>query len=194
MPSDDDIRVGNPERERAIALLNDAFSAGYLDVAEFEERSGRVYGARTRGDLSEVLADLPNGHSLFGAVAAPVPAAASVAASEQIQLNMWDNDSVRRAGVWKVPPSIVVDGSWATLDLDFTRGQFASATVDLHLQVTTTTVKLKVGPDQEVRYDELVKTGWSTLKDKAGPAVRPGGPVIVLSGSIGGMSSLKIKR
>ncbi len=52
---DDAVRVGNSERERAIAHLNDAFAQGYLDVVEFEQRSERVYSSRTRGDLRGVL-------------------------------------------------------------------------------------------------------------------------------------------
>ena len=55
----DDILVGNPERERAIGLLNDAFSSGYLDVTAFEDRSGAVYAARTRGQLRVTVDGLP---------------------------------------------------------------------------------------------------------------------------------------
>lgn len=48
---DEDVRVGHSERERATSLLSDAFSSGYLEIVEFEERAGAVTASRTRGDL-----------------------------------------------------------------------------------------------------------------------------------------------
>ncbi len=52
-------RIGDAERERAVARLGEHVGAGRLDLAEFESRSALVYGARTRADLDAVLADLP---------------------------------------------------------------------------------------------------------------------------------------
>ena len=79
MADDNDIRVGHPERERAISLLNDSFSAGYLEIVEFEERSGMIIAARTRGELRDTLRDLPNAAMLFPAAAvAPTPATSEV--------------------------------------------------------------------------------------------------------------------
>lgn len=86
------------------------------------------------------------------------------------------------------------DGFLGTLDFDFMEAVFATPVMDLHLQVSTCTVKLRVGADHEIRYPHLTKTGWSSLKDKAGPPVRPGGPVITLPGSLSGMSGVVIKR
>ena len=54
-------RVGTAEREAAAALIADAAAAGYLDTDEFTSRSGDAFGARTHGELSAALADLPAG-------------------------------------------------------------------------------------------------------------------------------------
>ncbi|UFS95633.1 DUF1707 SHOCT-like domain-containing protein [Nocardia huaxiensis] len=54
-----DIRIGTAEREDAMKRLSDHFAAGRLSVAEFDERSGVVAAAVTRGDLAEVFTDLP---------------------------------------------------------------------------------------------------------------------------------------
>ncbi|WP_067562150.1 DUF1707 SHOCT-like domain-containing protein [Nocardia acidivorans] len=54
-----DIRIGTAEREEAMKRLSDNFAAGRLSVAEFDERSGIVAAAMTRGDLTPVFADLP---------------------------------------------------------------------------------------------------------------------------------------
>ncbi|MEO9330313.1 DUF1707 SHOCT-like domain-containing protein [Gordonia aurantiaca] len=192
--TDDDLRVGHPERERAIALLNDAFSSGYLEIAEFEDRSGLVYTAKTRRDLREVLRDLPNAALLFpdppAQASAPAPAPV---AYEPLHLDAeWDE--VRRKGSWYVPPSILATASVGTIDLDFTMARFAGPSTLLQLQVSVSTVKLRLGPDQEVRYQDLHLSGWSRVKDKAGPPDRPGGPVIEIIGSASGTSAVIIRR
>ena len=54
-----DMRIGDVERERAIATLGRHVGDGRLDLAEFSSRSGQVGTARTRAELAVVLADLP---------------------------------------------------------------------------------------------------------------------------------------
>ncbi len=54
-----DVRIGTAEREKAMEQLSQHFAAGRLSVAEFDERSGVIAAAVTRGDLAPVFADLP---------------------------------------------------------------------------------------------------------------------------------------
>lgn len=141
----DDILVGNPERERAIGLLNDAFSSGYLDVTAFEDRSGAVYAARTRGQLRVTVDGLPTAASLFPDE--PAAALARPATSVPMQLDVnWQ--TVRRRGVWEVPPRILVTGSMGTADLDFSNAVFRVPLMDLELQVSASSVKVRLGRTQ----------------------------------------------
>ena len=55
----DEIRVGDAERSDALDRLGTLFADGYLDVSEFEERTGQAAVARTRGELSKLFDDLP---------------------------------------------------------------------------------------------------------------------------------------
>lgn len=55
----DEIRVGDAERSDALDRLGALFADGYLDVGEFEERTGQAAVARTRGELSVLFDDLP---------------------------------------------------------------------------------------------------------------------------------------
>src|ERR1035437_6059859 len=61
--SDDGIgntaRVGNAERDKAIALLGEHWRAGRLDPGEHELRVTRARAAATRADLGVLFADLP---------------------------------------------------------------------------------------------------------------------------------------
>ena len=51
-------RVSDVDRERAAAVLSEAFRDGMLRVEEFDQRLSAVYAAQTVGDLDEAMADL----------------------------------------------------------------------------------------------------------------------------------------
>ena len=55
----DTTRVGNAEREQAIALLAEHWRAGRLDPAEHERRVTKARQAVTKADLDALFADLP---------------------------------------------------------------------------------------------------------------------------------------
>src|SRR6266545_327911 len=52
-------RVGDAERSRTVELLKEAHVAGYLTLADIDERLSSALEARTRDDLERLLADLP---------------------------------------------------------------------------------------------------------------------------------------
>lgn len=53
------VRVGDPERDRAAAVLGQAFTQGYLSMSEYETRLGRAFEAQTTGGLDQLVGDLP---------------------------------------------------------------------------------------------------------------------------------------
>ena len=55
----DQMRIGDREREAMTERLAKAHSLGQLTLDEFDERVTRTQGARTRGDLDTLDADLP---------------------------------------------------------------------------------------------------------------------------------------
>jgi hypothetical protein len=57
---DPGFRASDREREDTVAMLREHQAAGRLDVDELEERVGAAYAARTRGDLTALLRDLPS--------------------------------------------------------------------------------------------------------------------------------------
>jgi len=52
-------RVGDRQRDDVQAVLSLAFALGYLDLKEFEARTGRALTATTDTDLTRLTADLP---------------------------------------------------------------------------------------------------------------------------------------
>ncbi|WP_337960484.1 DUF1707 domain-containing protein [Kutzneria chonburiensis] len=69
-----EMRIGDAEREQALAALGEHMSAGRLTIDEYGERSAKVTAARTRGELVELFTDLPDPKP--GAAPTPQPAAA----------------------------------------------------------------------------------------------------------------------
>lgn len=70
--NDDQLRIGDAERERATAELGDHYAEGRLSTEEHAERLDRIWAARTRGELGTVFADLPGGAATSASPAAPV--------------------------------------------------------------------------------------------------------------------------
>jgi hypothetical protein len=54
------MRIGDAERNEMSEMLSKHYSDGRLDAAEFQERLDKAMSAKTRGELSGLLADLPN--------------------------------------------------------------------------------------------------------------------------------------
>ncbi|MEV0800543.1 DUF1707 domain-containing protein [Kribbella sp. NPDC050281] len=54
------LRIGDTERDQAVAVLSDHFVAGRLTQTEFEERSEQATRARYADDLEPLFDDLPD--------------------------------------------------------------------------------------------------------------------------------------
>jgi hypothetical protein len=59
MRNPDSLRIGDAERDAAIAALTRHFADGRLTKVEHEERVGQALAARTGYDLRRLFADLP---------------------------------------------------------------------------------------------------------------------------------------
>lgn len=56
---DRDVRIGDADRERAMADLSLHYADGRLDHEEYDERLDAIWTARTHADLRHLFADLP---------------------------------------------------------------------------------------------------------------------------------------
>lgn len=59
MPQQPQLRIGDAERDAAVARLQTALGEGRLTTAEFDERVGIALQARTQRDLDPLFRDLP---------------------------------------------------------------------------------------------------------------------------------------
>lgn len=98
-----DMRIGDAEREDAIAKLGQHMSVGRLDVDEYGERTARATTARTRGELLALFADLPEPRPVFTQPTVPRTVG-------QAQVATRDSDQPLAQRVWAglVPVSAMV--------------------------------------------------------------------------------------
>jgi len=79
------LRIGHAERDAAAADLGEHYVAGRLTLDELHERLGAVFTAKTYGQLTKVMADLPGLRrpaSQGGTTASNVASAANAAAGQ----------------------------------------------------------------------------------------------------------------
>ena len=73
MVGDENLRIGDAERDEAITLLREHMSAGRITAEEFDERMSSALTAKTKRELTVLFNDLPvsKSGSLFGASDSP---------------------------------------------------------------------------------------------------------------------------
>ena len=67
------LRIGDAERDAAAADLGEHYVAGRLSLDELHHRLGAVFSARTYGQLTRVMADLPRLRPVLPPVGFPPP-------------------------------------------------------------------------------------------------------------------------
>lgn len=114
---DDHLRVSDAERAQVGQQLERAVADGMITLDEFTERYDAALAARTRGELSAVVADLPTGR----------PAVQGAAPEE---LRGWMSSVVRR-GQWRVAPALHLNTRLCSTTLDFTSAVLSGPVVEI---------------------------------------------------------------
>ena len=78
-----EVRIGDAEREAAVAALGEHYAAGRLTKEEYDERAGIAWSAKTNSALWPLFADLPR------PLAAPRPARPAVQARSSSEHWAW---------------------------------------------------------------------------------------------------------
>ncbi len=173
------LRVSDADREAAAQRLRDASTEGRLDLIELEDRLTSVYASKTRGQLDELLADLP---------ADRLAARAEEAASAEPLVLRTKSGSLKKAGYWSVPSRISAECTSGTIRLDFTQARCPHREVSVEVSARSGTVLLVVPKGWGVNVDQASATSGA-IRNKVGELSEPGCPVLrvrgkVLSGTI----------
>ena len=161
-----ELRASDAERDRTVERLRDAAAEGRLTFEELADRIDAASGARTRGELERLTADLP----------APVPVASAVAPVRQSSIF----GDVKRSGAWTVPAQSRWGTVFGDVVLDLREAHVGAPEVTIDAGTVFGDVDLLV--PEGVLVDVRTRTVFGDVRQDAGAAAPPGAPRIVLTG------------
>lgn len=177
------LRVSDAEREHVVGVLQKAVGRGMLTLDEFTARSDVALAAKTRGELNQVLLDLPGlTNRETGQLARPADAA--VSASDRPLVLRSTMGGQKRSGPWVVPRQLVIHSRMGSTELDFTDARIDHAQVDIQIDVTAGSVELWVPTGASVRGDDVQVIAGSFEDRRRVPDDGTGRPLFVLTGRV----------
>lgn len=179
------VRVGDAERDQAIAVLQKAAVDGRLTGDELEDRLGRALASRTRGELRTLLEDLvpraPLNEMLTG-----VPERRNFGPGfsweDPLVLKAAWSDEVR-LGAWEVPPFLEAHPVASNVKLNFVDATPISLVIDLVLFGGAGNLVLVVPGDWGVDISRVTK-GMGSARSDVEVSPQYGRPQIVVRGEI----------
>jgi hypothetical protein len=149
-----ELRASHEDRDRAVEILRVAAGDGRLTAAELDERIEAALTARTRGELTELTADLPAVPGQAGSVTAQ--------AKDVVRLDYQGGNATRR-GQWMVPARMEIRAVGGTVKLDFTDAVITHPTLQIQAYVRGGGLVLVTRPGIEVDADGIAVHG-GTIK------------------------------
>lgn len=163
------LRASDADRHAAAETLRDAAGDGRLDLSELDERLDLVYRARTRAELTPLLADL-------------VPAAPAASSAEPLVLET-RSGTVKRMGHWVAPGRIVARSTSGTVKLDFTEAARPAGDVTVEAETRSGAIVLIVPRGWHVRI-ESASTHSGSVTNKAIDPPQAGAPTLYVHGTV----------
>lgn len=184
------VRVGFAERDAVVSHLGEAYAVGYLDDAEFQERSDRAVSARFRDELEGLLDDLPNlpARSADAVTSALRPATGRVGGSVNLVALF---GGVERQGDWQVPSRVGAFSLFGGVELDLRHSVWpADGVVRVVCAIMMAGATIKVPEGVRVINDVVAIMGGVDTKglrsDRTGPVLQIGGVVVMAGLSVVG--------
>jgi hypothetical protein len=157
------VPIGDPDRERAAELLQQACGDGRLTLEEFTVRVGAVWAADSRADLDKATGEL-----------AAAPVVGTRQSVEKITCVFSEN---KRHGRWRMPGSVKVVTVFGATELDLREVQTDAEVVEIRGRCLFGSVKVIVPEGVEV--DLVGSAVFSSRKLRLAPVPRlPGTPLV----------------
>ncbi|MCV7280549.1 DUF1707 domain-containing protein [Mycolicibacterium flavescens] len=151
---DANLRVSDGDRDHVRQQLERAVGQGMLTLEEFSERVDTALSARTRAELRQVVADLPE--------------TGLVATREEV-LGGWMS-SISRRGQWTVPSHIRLKTRLCSTTLDFTEAALQSPVVTVDIDDYLSSTELILPDDATVDLNGVdTFAADTTVKVSHGP-------------------------
>ncbi|NLT30701.1 MAG: DUF1707 domain-containing protein, partial [Propionibacterium sp.] len=180
-PGPVDPRAGDADRDAVAQVLQQAAAQGRLTVEELDERVSAALVARTQGDLTPLIEDLPEGRDLFRAPM--VPEAPGYSPDDPLRLaGGWGREV--REGPWVMPPWIVIESGMGQVRLDCRQATPAEPVITIQVLSGMGEVLVILPQGWGVNLDR-VQGQWGTKTSKVAAVPEPGMPLVRFEGSVG---------
>jgi hypothetical protein len=178
------MRASDADRDRVADALREAYAEGRLDVDEHNERIDLAYRAKTFGELSPLVSDLPQRHITSpGGPPRPVPAMpADYAPGSKITAVFAEQ---KRGGRWLVPSQTIAAAVFGSVTIDLREAVLTQREVIITANAVFGSIEIKVPHGVVVRDEGTAVFGSRSGSDRnaAGDVpITPESPVVVLRG------------
>jgi Domain of unknown function (DUF1707) len=157
--TDDGLRASHDDRDRVVEVLRVAAGDGRLTADELDQRIELALTARTYGELSVLVADLPPESATVAATAA------AAKPKDVLRIDRFGANA-RRDGNWVVPERIEVGVTGGNVTLDFTDATITLPSLRINAVVAGGNLILITRPGIVVDTDEVIIMGGN-VKAKA---------------------------
>lgn len=182
------MRASDADRDRVADALREAYAEGRLDVEEHNERIDRAYKAKTLGELTPLLSDLPQLHThAMNPTAAGGPAAtaampADYAPGSKITAVFAEQ---KRGGRWLVPSQSTAAAIFGSVTIDLREAVLTQREVVIYANAVFGSIEVKVPHGVVVRDEGTAVFGSRGGSDRNAVGevpLSPDSPVVVLRG------------
>ena len=176
------VRIGDTERDGAVATLREHLVHGRLSLEEFTQRMAAAYRATNESQLQELLRDLP----------APT-AAAPERRRSAARLLVAIFGSTRRTGTLRVREHLLCLSIFGNVTLDLRGALLEGDVVNVNAVSVFGSVDVVVPEGVEIDLTGIAIFGSKSTNGKAG-VLRPGAPFVrVNSAVVFGATNVRIK-
>src|SRR5579859_350077 len=166
-----ELRASHDDRDRAVELLRVAAGDGRITAAELDERVGAALTARTCGELTELVSDLPAAPGSLPLTPGSLAGVPGATPKDLVRIEC-DTGTARRDGPWLVPHRMEVRVNRGSVTLDFTEAVVAWPSLEIDADIQTGNLTLVTGPGIFVSIDDLaISTGTVKVDAPWGPEV-----------------------
>jgi Domain of unknown function (DUF1707)/Cell wall-active antibiotics response 4TMS YvqF len=178
-----DVRSSDAEREEVVDRLRDAAGEGRLTLEELAERVEAADGARTRGDLERIVADLPAAERTAARTAPPAP---------RRLFGILGGDTL--SGTNRLGAELRVINFMGGADIDLTDAVLVEGELTIRVVSIWGGSKIIVPDGVRVEHTGRALLGWDEVDQPAdGHAPPPGAPVVRIH-SVSIMGGNDVKR
>jgi hypothetical protein len=147
--AEDGLRASHEDRDRVVDVLRVAAGDGRLSAEELDQRVELALTARTYGELTALVGDLPNAQP--GVATAPKP-------KDVLRIDRFGANA-RRDGHWVLPQRIEVRVTGGNVTLDFTEAIITLPSLQINAVVAGGNLIMITKPGVVVDTDEVMIAG-----------------------------------